>query len=148
MEISKFIFTGNGLSSFSVSVSHLCFLNLDYDQVTKLRDGIAIGFSINHAVVDGTSLWHFINSWADLCRGAVTISHPPLHSRCFDIKGSRIALNLSITQTIDKFFPPPLCEKIFQFSKETIWRLKDRANRNNSKDPIIISSFNLFPTEI
>lgn len=124
------------------------FLPLLVVQVTKLRDGVAIGFAINHAVVDGTSLWHFINSWADLCRGVATISHSPLHSRCFDIKGSRIALNLPKTQTIDKFSPPALTEKIFHFSKETISRLKDRANRKNSKDPIIISSFQALSAHI
>jgi hypothetical protein len=124
------------------------FLPLLVVQVTKLRDGISIGFTVNHAVVDGTSLWHFINSWADLCRGAATISHPPLHSRCFDIKGSRIALSLPKTQTVEKFSPPALSEKIFHFSKETIWRLKDRANRKNPKGPIIISSFQALSAHI
>jgi len=117
------------------------FLPLLAVQVTKLRDGIAIGFTFNHAVADGTSLWYFINSWADLCRGAAAVSDPPLHSRCFDIKDSHIALNLPITQTIREFSPPPLSEKVFHFSKETILNLKDRANRNNSNGPIIISSF-------
>lgn len=124
------------------------FLPLLVVQVTKLRDGVAIGFTINHAVVDGTSLWHFINSWADLCRGLPTISHLPLHSRCFDIKGSRISLNLPTTQTLDKFCPPGLSEKIYHFSKETISRLKDRANRNNSKERIIISSFQALSAHI
>ncbi|XP_071932942.1 protein ENHANCED PSEUDOMONAS SUSCEPTIBILITY 1-like [Coffea arabica] len=32
-------------------------------QVTELIDGIFIGCSMNHMVVDGTSLWHFLNSW-------------------------------------------------------------------------------------
>eukprot|EP00253_Pinus_taeda_P015472 PITA_15472 len=117
------------------------FLPLLVVQVTKLRDGVAIGFTVNHVVVDGTSLWNFINSWADLCRGATTISHPPLHSRCFDIKDSHIALELPQTLTINNFSPPPLREKVFHFSKETILRLKDRANRNNSDDSIILSSF-------
>jgi hypothetical protein len=124
------------------------FLPLLVVQVTKLRDGVAIGFTINHAVVDGTSLWHFINSWADICRESATISPPPLHSRCFDIKGSRIALNLPKTQTIQKFSPPALTEKIFHFSKEAISRLKDKANRNNSKDPTIISSFQALSAHI
>eukprot|EP00253_Pinus_taeda_P012589 PITA_12589 len=118
------------------------FLPLLVVQVTKLRDGVAIGFTVNHVLGDGTSLWNFINSWADLYRGATTISHPPLHSRCFDIKDSRIALELPQTLTINNFSPPPLREKVFHFSKETtILRLKDRANRNNSDDSIILSSF-------
>eukprot|EP00253_Pinus_taeda_P032621 PITA_32621 len=117
------------------------FLPLLVVQVTKLRDGVAIGFTVNHAVVDGTSLWHFINSWADICRGATTISHPPLHSRCFDIKDSHIAVELPQTQTVRHLSPPPLREKVFHFSKETISRLKDKANRDKSEDQIIISSF-------
>lgn len=124
------------------------FLPLLVVQVTKLRDGIFIGFSINHAVVDGTSLWHFINSWADLCRGTATISHPPLHSRCFDIKGSCAVLSLPKTQTIEKFCPPALSEKIFHFSKETICKLKNRANRMNPEGPIIISSFQALSAHI
>jgi hypothetical protein len=117
------------------------FLPLLVVQVTKLRDGMVIGFTINHAVVDGTSFWHFINSLAELCRGAATVSHLPLHSRCFDIEGSRISLNLPQTLAIDKFSPPVLSEKIFHFSKETIRSLKDRANKKNSEGQIIISSF-------
>lgn len=124
------------------------FLPLMVVQVTKLRDGVAIGFTVNHAVVDGTSLWHFINSWAHLCRGETTISHPPLHSRCFDINGSRIALNLPVTQTIEKFSPPALTEKIFHFSKETISRLKVRANQKNSEEPTSISSFQALSAHI
>lgn len=62
-------------------------------------------------------------------------------NRYFDTKGSRIALNLPKTQMIDKFFPLALTEKIFHFSQETISRLKDRANQKNSKEPLIISSF-------
>lgn len=35
-------------------------------QVTELVDGIFIGCSINHAVVDGTSFWHFLNTWSEI----------------------------------------------------------------------------------
>ncbi|XP_024626560.1 uncharacterized acetyltransferase At3g50280 [Medicago truncatula] len=37
-------------------------------QVTELIDGIFIGCSFNHAVIDGKSVWHFINSWAEISR--------------------------------------------------------------------------------
>ncbi|KEH25799.1 putative quinate O-hydroxycinnamoyltransferase [Medicago truncatula] len=37
-------------------------------QVTELVDGIFIGFTINHVAVDGVSTWHFINSWAEICK--------------------------------------------------------------------------------
>ncbi|GJU10361.1 uncharacterized acetyltransferase-like protein [Tanacetum coccineum] len=48
---------------------------IDYDgreksllsiQVTELKDGVFIGCSINHMVVDGSSYWHFFNSWSEV----------------------------------------------------------------------------------
>ena len=48
---------------------------IDYDghemsllsvQVTELKDGVFIGCSINHMVVDGSSFWHFFNSWSEV----------------------------------------------------------------------------------
>ncbi|KAL0325493.1 UNVERIFIED_CONTAM: putative acetyltransferase [Sesamum radiatum] len=38
-------------------------------QVTELVDGMFIGWSTNHLVVDATSFWHFFNSWAAISRG-------------------------------------------------------------------------------
>lgn len=35
-------------------------------KVTELIDGVFIGCSINHAVVDGTSFWHFWNVWSEI----------------------------------------------------------------------------------
>ncbi|KAB2626484.1 hypothetical protein D8674_020102 [Pyrus ussuriensis x Pyrus communis] len=32
-------------------------------QVTELVDGIFIGCTMNHSVVDGSSFWHFFNTW-------------------------------------------------------------------------------------
>ncbi|PIN19527.1 Shikimate O-hydroxycinnamoyltransferase [Handroanthus impetiginosus] len=44
-------------------------------QVTELADGLFTGCSINHLLVDGTSFWHFFNSWAEISRGKIPISH-------------------------------------------------------------------------
>jgi hypothetical protein len=33
-------------------------------QVTELVDGIFVGVSISHAVVDGTSYWNFFNAFS------------------------------------------------------------------------------------
>jgi len=35
-------------------------------QVTELLDGIFIGVSMNHVLVDGTSFWHFWNTWSEI----------------------------------------------------------------------------------
>ncbi|TYH12065.1 hypothetical protein ES288_A06G036300v1 [Gossypium darwinii] len=40
-------------------------------QVTELVDGIFIGITANHSVVDGTSFWHFFNSWSAISRERV-----------------------------------------------------------------------------
>ncbi|XP_026450937.1 protein ENHANCED PSEUDOMONAS SUSCEPTIBILTY 1-like [Papaver somniferum] len=56
-------------------------------QVTELVDGYFIGCSVNHAVVDGTSFWHFFNAWAESCRAKENsdelISQPAILERWF-----------------------------------------------------------------
>eukprot|EP01018_Ginkgo_biloba_P020401 Gb_04551 [translate_table: standard] len=62
------------------------FLPLLVVQVAKLRDGIAIGCKLNHSIADGTSMWRFMNCWAQLCRGSIPLC-PSSSSRSFS--GSR-----------------------------------------------------------
>ncbi|KAH9297288.1 hypothetical protein KI387_028970, partial [Taxus chinensis] len=50
-------------------------------QVTKLKDGIALAITVNHSVADGTSIWHFVRSWAQLCKESSNIPLLPLHTR-------------------------------------------------------------------
>ncbi|XAR64051.1 Quinate O-hydroxycinnamoyltransferase [Bertholletia excelsa] len=55
-------------------------------QITELLDGIFIGCSINHMLVDGTSHWHFVNTWSKIFREggkSVPISLLPFHKRWF-----------------------------------------------------------------
>ncbi|XP_073121255.1 uncharacterized acetyltransferase At3g50280-like [Henckelia pumila] len=47
-------------------------------QVTELVDGFFIGITANHAVVDGESFWHFVNSWSEISCGFDAISKPPV----------------------------------------------------------------------
>ncbi|KAL4382803.1 hypothetical protein AHAS_Ahas04G0270000 [Arachis hypogaea] len=53
-------------------------------QVTELNDGFFVGCTINHVVGDGTSFWHFMNSWAEISRGSEELSKPPVLERCKD----------------------------------------------------------------
>ncbi|MBA0842457.1 hypothetical protein Goarm_002280 [Gossypium armourianum] len=46
-------------------------------QVTELADGVFIGCIVNHAVTDGTSFWHFFNTFAEITKGALKISKSP-----------------------------------------------------------------------
>ncbi|KAI4974097.1 hypothetical protein ZWY2020_046583 [Hordeum vulgare] len=38
-------------------------------QVTRLMGGVAVGVALHHAVVDGRSVWMFLQAWAAACRG-------------------------------------------------------------------------------
>ncbi|PRQ27722.1 putative omega-hydroxypalmitate O-feruloyl transferase [Rosa chinensis] len=56
-------------------------------QVTELVDGVFIGLSMNHCLGDGTSYWHFFNTWSAIFQAQennVTlskISNPPVLDR-------------------------------------------------------------------
>ncbi|KAJ6741257.1 FAMILY REGULATORY PROTEIN putative-RELATED [Salix purpurea] len=43
-------------------------------QVTELADGVFIGCSMNHSVIDGTSFWNSFNTFAEVSRGIDKIS--------------------------------------------------------------------------
>lgn len=118
---------------------------IDYDghdlsllsvQVTELIDGIFIGCSINHMVVDGSSFWHFFNSWSEVFNSKrrndrlVPISRSPVLERWVPV-GSDPILTLPFTQEdefIDRPYPPLLRERIFHFSSESLRNLKSKVN--------------------
>ncbi|KAI3460200.1 hypothetical protein Pfo_016863 [Paulownia fortunei] len=60
-------------------------------QVTELIDGIFIGCSMNHAVADGSSFWHFLNTLSEVFKAGgekITISRQPIRKHWFpDGKG-------------------------------------------------------------
>ncbi|KAK9077922.1 hypothetical protein SSX86_001979 [Deinandra increscens subsp. villosa] len=97
-------------------------------QVTELHDGVFIGFSVNHAVVDGTSLWNFINTFAEVCRGVKLITKQPCFTR------ESVLISPAVLKvpaggpkvTFDEH--APLAERIFSFSRESILKLKDTTN--------------------
>ncbi|XP_057852480.2 BAHD acyltransferase DCR isoform X1 [Cryptomeria japonica] len=120
------------------------FLPLLAVQVTKLIDGIVLAFTINHALADGSSNWHFINSWSQLCREPSSIPLLPLHTRCFSTASStkvNIQHNNMRKQRFDNFTPRPLSEKRFHFNEKTISQLKEEANEAFKEKSIYISSF-------
>ncbi|KAM7526443.1 hypothetical protein LguiA_016345 [Lonicera macranthoides] len=97
-------------------------------QVTELADGVFIGCTVNHAVVDGTSFWNFFNIFAEICKGAKKIYKSPDFSRK-SVFNSPAVLPLpaggpAVTFSGDE----PLRERIFHFSREAILKLKFRAN--------------------
>ncbi|TVU42998.1 hypothetical protein EJB05_09427, partial [Eragrostis curvula] len=55
-------------------------------QVTRLRGGVALGVAMHHSVVDGRSVWRFLQAWAAACRGegdadAAAAAAPPTFDR-------------------------------------------------------------------
>ncbi|KMS99649.1 hypothetical protein BVRB_1g022170 [Beta vulgaris subsp. vulgaris] len=101
-------------------------------QVTELIDGIFIGCSMNHAIVDGTSFWHFWNVWSDIHRANnAVITRLPIHKRWFPDGYSSKDMYLPFIdhkEFIYRYDPPQLVGRFFHFSMETITNLKARAN--------------------
>ncbi|KAK0605279.1 hypothetical protein LWI29_024980 [Acer saccharum] len=100
-------------------------------QITELVDGIFIGISINHTVVDATSFWHFVNSWSEISRGCECLSKPaPILERWF-LRDKDCPIHLPVLSSEklnNKRVPPPLEQRVFHFSKENITKLKAKAN--------------------
>lgn len=100
-------------------------------QVTELQDGIFIGCSVNHAVTDGTSFWHFFNTFAEICNGSKKISNSPDFSRNTLFNSPAVlkfpAGGPKVTFSGDE----PLRERVFHFRREAILKLKFRANNND-----------------
>ncbi|KAI3975598.1 hypothetical protein MKX01_017511 [Papaver californicum] len=125
-------------------------------QVTELHDGaIFVGCSANHSICDGTSFWHFINSWSDIARSSDsrTSCTPPVFERYF-IKETDCPIRLpfsftdelsAVRDTTNTEVSPleGLVERCFRFTKASIAALKSRANSeiiSKTKQNKVISS--------
>lgn len=124
-------------------------------QLTKLRDGLAMGCAFNHAVLDGTSTWHFMTSWAEICNGAHAISLPPFLDRT-KARSTRVKLDIPHAPPAPdsnghSAAPPELREKLFRFSDAAIEKIKtDLNNRQplNGAAPKPFSTFQSLSTHI
>ncbi|KAM0858608.1 hypothetical protein ACQ4PT_047730 [Festuca glaucescens] len=99
-------------------------------QVTVLGDGaFFVGVVANHAVVDGTSFWHFFNTWAAICRGEQV--QPPDFGRDF-FGSSTAVLRFSVHDgpavALHAAAPARLRERVVHFSAAAICDLKAAAN--------------------
>ncbi|CAG7895952.1 hypothetical protein BRARA_B03703 [Brassica rapa] len=131
----------DGTAQFKELVPYNGILNLEglrrpllAVQVTKLKDGLAMGLAFNHAVLDGTATWHFMSSWAEICRGAQTISTQPFLDRA-KARDTRVKLDLASPKDPNASSngdtaaePPQLVEKVFKFSDSAIHTIKSRVN--------------------
>ncbi|KAL6224839.1 hypothetical protein ACLB2K_003694 [Fragaria x ananassa] len=112
-------------------------------QVTQLVDGIFIGCSANHAAIDGTSFWHFFNTWSEISRiGSDHISQIP---RPVCATGLPIRLPFSYSEIIkgknrtEPSTDDSLQRVVFHFSKEKISELKAKANAEMGTNNVISS---------
>ncbi|OMO96936.1 Transferase [Corchorus olitorius] len=103
-------------------------------QVTELVDGVFVGCTINHSIADGTSFWHFFNSWSEISRGSIQyLSKLPIFQRSFlngidyPIRISRVYVKESFNHD-HTFVLTPLKERVFHFTKQSIAKLKAQAN--------------------
>ncbi|XP_062191382.1 BAHD acyltransferase DCR-like [Phragmites australis] len=102
-------------------------------QFTKLKDGLAVGCAFNHAVLDGTSTWHFMSSWAELCRSASGApSVLPIHDRSL-ARSVRVRLDLPASAEAHEKTDPNgpkkvLVARVFSFPEATVGRIKAVAN--------------------
>ncbi|KAL9231178.1 hypothetical protein vseg_006435 [Gypsophila vaccaria] len=116
-------------------------------QVTELQDGVFIGCSANHAVLDGTSYWEFWNTWSEIhmssSKTVVSERRLPVFERWFpDGYGATNPIRLPFIHP-DEFIscvePTQFRVRIFHFSSNSIKRLKVEANQQS--DSSNISSF-------
>lgn len=63
-----------------------------------------MGLAFNHAVLDGTSTWHFMTSWAEICSGGPITTAQPFLERT-KARNTRVKLDLSLPEP--KGPPPP-----------------------------------------
>ncbi|TQD84423.1 hypothetical protein C1H46_030006 [Malus baccata] len=100
-------------------------------QVTELTDAVFIGCTVNHSVVDGTSFWHFFNTFAEINLGAKKISKSPDFSRDTVFNSPAVLHFPEGGPKVTFSGNDPLRERIFHFTRESILKLKNRANNTH-----------------
>lgn len=107
-------------------------------QITKFTcGGLAIGYAHSHALADGQSMWHLMNSWAECARNE-GISVKPVHDRTpFKIEkpSEEMAASLNLppcrTEAAGEIGPvkpqEPTVEKLFHVTPTLINKLKQEA---------------------
>ncbi|KAF8675191.1 hypothetical protein HU200_047856 [Digitaria exilis] len=103
-------------------------------QVTELVDAVFVAVALNHAAADGTTFWHFFNTWSEINRNGVggeLSAPPPVLDRWFpDTCAVPVALPYAKVEDIIRRVEssPPVRERFFHFSAESVKNLKAKAN--------------------
>lgn len=99
-----------------------------------------MGCAFNHAILDGTSTWHFMSSWAAICSGATSVvTVPPFLDRT-KARNTRVKLDLSQPSDAPEHAnsassngdAPVLRGKVFKFPASAIDQIKAKVNNSNS----------------
>ncbi|XP_057532538.1 uncharacterized acetyltransferase At3g50280-like [Amaranthus tricolor] len=116
-------------------------------QVTELKDGVFLGISINHCLVDGTSAVHFLSTWSKFFMSSSSlppsISHVPIIRPSFlnNIQTNNKLPYIKPSEFVIRTTPNNgIRERIFHFSNNTIAMLKCKANSQASHYQHKISS--------
>lgn len=142
-EIVQSFFTLNGIRNV-----HGISKPLMGVQVTALLDGYFIGCSMNHTLADGTSFWNFFRSWSELSRGFPHLSTAPVLDRWFPDNSPR-PVPLPGEISFPGNLPPSLLpERVFHLSKESIAKLKQKANSEMGMPQNFISSLQAYTAHI
>uniref|UniRef100_A0ACD6A8T3 Uncharacterized protein n=1 Tax=Avena sativa TaxID=4498 RepID=A0ACD6A8T3_AVESA len=106
-------------------------------QATRLRGGVAVGVALHHAVVDGRSVWRFLEAWAAACRGDTadtTTTAPSFDRTAVTLPGGQELAR----STLRKYMPdlprvpqspvgPIFPRRTFTVTQTQISRLKQRV---------------------
>ncbi|XP_042003770.1 BAHD acyltransferase DCR-like [Salvia splendens] len=96
-------------------------------QLTKLKDGLAIGLAFNHAILDGTSTWHFMSSWAAIGKGATSVPVPRFLDRT-KARNTRMKLDLSQPSDAPEHANSALRGRVFKFPASAIDQIMSKVN--------------------
>lgn len=67
---------------YSETISSYPLVRVNFCKVTSFKcGGISIGARVHHALIDGSSFFHFMTSWCDMVRGKFTGGVSPFHDR-------------------------------------------------------------------
>ncbi|BAT97246.1 BAHD acyltransferase [Vigna angularis] len=104
-------------------------------QVTELADAVFVGCTVNHAVTDGTSFWHFFNTFAAINKGgaAKKVLRAPDFTRETVINSDAVLFVPAGGPALTFDAKAPIRERVFHFSRESIQKLKLRANAKSNE---------------
>ncbi|GLT25358.1 hypothetical protein SLA2020_004900 [Shorea laevis] len=108
-------------------------------QVTTFKcGGVSLGIHIHHALGDGTSLCHFINSWSDMARGqslnvSPFLDRTVLHSLVPPAPSFRHVEYDSCPSMITPIsFPGSLSTSVFKITQDHLNNLKAKCYKNGT----------------